>query len=199
MKDIIIIGSGGLGLEIACLAKDANRKNKEILDLPVLGGISEWVKFKEYEFIIAVGSPRGRKSIVDKMLKNGTPKFSTLIHPNALISEYVEIGEGTIICAGCILTADIKVGKHCIINLNSIIGHEVSMTDFVTIAPMVGIGGTSVISDLVEIGMGSQIREKLSIGHGAVVGMGATVVKNVLEEDVVVGNPAKTIKNKIVG
>jgi sugar O-acyltransferase (sialic acid O-acetyltransferase NeuD family) len=149
--------------------------------------------------VIAIGNPRIRKKVFDKMSSNGTPAFVTLIDPAAvLIPEHVSVGSGSVICAGTICTVEINIGAHVIINLNCTVGHEACIDDFATIAPMVAISGNVHIGTCAEIGTGAAIRQGLTVNPGAMVGMGSVLTKNVAENTVVFGSPAKPIK-KISG
>jgi sugar O-acyltransferase (sialic acid O-acetyltransferase NeuD family) len=206
MKELIIIGGGGFAKEVIWLAGDCNRKVKGILDdsvenhstyiqgTLVLGCISEWVNYKECEFIIAIGSPRVRRKILNNMLSLGCPNFATLIHPSVRYSNTVSFGDGSIICAGSILTADITLGSHNILNLNVTVGHECQFGDYVTIAPMAAVSGNVLLSDLVEIGTGAVIRQGLSLLEGSMLGMGGVLTKNIPERIIFAGNPAKKLK-----
>ena len=203
--DIIIIGSSGFALETAWLAEDcgynvigflddaSHKQGTFVLDKPVLGKVGEWESFSEHFFIVAVGSPRTRLKIIEEMTEKRSPKFATLVHPSVNASKYISLGEGTIICAGCILTVHVNIGCHCIVNLNSTIGHEVSIGDFSTIAPIVAISGNVVIDDLVEIGTGASIRQGLTLGKGAMLGMGSVLTKDCLPNNVYAGVPARSI------
>lgn len=206
MKDIIIIGAGGFGKEILWLAKRLNRQiigflddtpekqNTKILGYPVIGKIDDFNKFGNAEFIIAIGSPRAREFIFNKMTLQYSPNFVTLIDPSAIIGENVNIGEGCLICAGAILTVDISIGHQVIINLNSTIGHDVIIEDFVTIAPNVSVSGNVILANKVELGTNATIREKVMIEQGAMVGMGSVITKTVEANKLIAGNPARAIK-----
>ena len=206
MKDLIIIGGGGFAKEVIWLANDCNRKVKGVLDdsvqthniqvqgATVLGDVSSWVNYKDCEFIIAIGSPRTRQKVLDKMLTFGEPDFATLIHPSVRFSNTVSIGEGSIICAGSILTADISLGKHNILNLNVTVGHECEFADYVTIAPMVAVSGNVKLHHLVEVGTGAVIRQGLNLAEGSMLGMGGILTKNIPERMIYAGNPAKKLK-----
>lgn len=80
-------------------------------------------KCGEIYAVCAVGSASVRKRIVSKF-QNSKVKFATVIDPSVIISDRVQIGEGTIICAGTIITVDVKIGNHVIINLDCTIGHD---------------------------------------------------------------------------
>ncbi|HDS1201812.1 TPA: acetyltransferase [Shewanella algae] len=206
MRDLIVIGGGGFAKEVVWLAQDCNRRVKGVLDdnesthgieiqgAKVLGSISTWTKYQDCEFVIAVGAPRTRKLLLNKMLETGKPIFTTLIHPSVRLSNTVSIGAGSIICAGTILTTDIKLGMHNIINLNVTVGHETTLEDFVTIAPMAAVSGNVTLQNLVEVGTGAVIRQGLEIEAGAMLGMGGVLTKNIPENTIFAGNPAKKLK-----
>lgn len=207
MKDIIVIGGGGFAKEIIWLADDCNRKVRGVLDdnvrthglelqgTKVLGKIDSWKKYaSDCEFIIAIGNPRVRKLVTDKMKHLGKPKYTSLIHPSVHLSNTVKISEGAIICAGAILTTDIELGEHCILNLNVTVGHECDIKDFVTIAPMAAISGNVTLNTLVEVGTGAVIRQGLTLETGSMLGMGGVLTKNIPERFIFAGNPAKKLK-----
>lgn len=206
MKEIIIVGGGGFAKEVIWLAQDCGYSVKGILDdnpdmhgtkvlgVEVLGNIDSCRDYAHIEFILAIGTPRTRLAVHKKMQKQLNAKYATLIHPEVKHSKYVEVGTGSIICAGCILTVDIKIGQHCIINLQTTIGHESTLGDFVTIAPLVAISGNVLLDDYTEVGTHSSVRQGIEIQKGAMLGMGGVLTKNMPENSIFVGNPAKLLK-----
>lgn len=207
MKDIIIIGASGFGMEVLWLARRLGRnisgflddtvekQGKQIMGAPVLGLIDQCGKHENNEFIIAIGSSRGRESVVSRIQDCAVVEYATLIDPSAIVDKDVSVGEGCIICAGVICTVGIEIGRHTIINLNSTVGHSVRFGDYVTVAPNVSISGDIYLNSLVEVGTGAVLREKLEVGVGAIVGMGSVLTKSVDGNKVVVGNPARVIKS----
>lgn len=149
MKELYIIGAGGFGREVAWLVERINAITptwdlKGFIDdnenlwgtmedeYPVVGGCSYLENLEDVYVVCAIGSAKVRKKIIDK-LKDFSVKYATLIDPYVLVSKRVSIGEGTIICAGTIITVDIEIGKHVIINLDCTVGHDTVIEDFVTI------------------------------------------------------------------
>lgn len=206
MKEIVIIGAGGHGKEVAWLAKRCGRLVKGFLDntpekqgalisnLPVLGFFDTCQQYSDCEFIIAIGSPRARKEIVETYFTSAGFFFATLIDPTAIVGDNINIQDGVMICAGSILTVDVQVGKHCIVNTNAVLSHGVTLGDFVTIAPNASISGDVTIGNMVEIGANATLREKTHIADGAMVGMGTVVTKHVLDAQMMVGNPARVLR-----
>ena len=210
MKDIYIIGAGGFGREVAWVIERINEINPiwniagfiddneaiwiEYRDgYKVLGGCEYLKSVGETYAVCAVGSGRIRKMIVQK-LADSKVKFPTIIDPSVIFSNNIEFGEGTIICAGTILTVDIKVGKHVIINLDCTIGHDAVIEDYVTLYPGVHISGNVLLGEASEIGTGTQIIQGKSVVPDTIIGAGAVVIKDCIESGTYVGCPVKKIK-----
>ena len=212
MNKLVIIGASGFGREVAWLVERINAvshiwdligfidDNKEIIGqdingYKVLGTVDSLEKMKDIYAVCAVGASKVRKDIIDRVQQlNPDLRFATLIDPSVEKSNYVEIGKGTIICAHNVLTVNIQIGNHCIINLDCTVGHDVIMNDFVTVYPSVNISGNSKYGECVELGTGSQIIQGKTVGKGTIVGAGSVVVKDLPEDCTAVGAPCKPIK-----
>ena len=203
-KKICIFGAGGFGKEVYCLAIDSGWKDSVIcflesddiwLDREVLGlPVKPFSYFNPalHMALVAVGDPAQREKIIHRFPYE--TQFPKLVHPSVIMSDWVELDEGSIICAGNILTCNIKIGKHAQLNLGSTIGHDCVIGDFFTVAPSVNISGHNIIGNRVYIGTNAATREKLHIGDDVVIGMGSVVVKDIMEAGVYAGNPARKIK-----
>lgn len=210
MKDLYIIGAGGFGRDVAWLVERINeieptwnikgfiddnesRWGTKENDYVVLGGCDYLKTLGEVYAVCAVGAAKVRKSVIEK-IQESSIKFATLIDPSALISKRVEVGEGTIICANSILTVDIKIGKHVIINLDCTIGHDDIIDDFVTIYPSVNVSGNVHLGECSELGTGMQIIQGKTVAKNTIIGAGAVVVRDIEVSGTYVGSPAKKIK-----
>lgn len=211
MKDIVIIGAGGFGREVAMLIEDINKIEKtynligfvddredligrQINGYAVLGNL-EWLLDKKLYIAIGIGEPNTKSIIVNK-LKDSNNRYPNLIHPNAIVSEQVSLGKGCIITAGTIITVNIIIKDFVTVNLDTTIGHDVTLHDFVTVLPSVNISGNVEIKESTMIGTGSAIIQGLTIGSNTTVGAGSVVIRNIPDNCVSVGNPAKVIKEK---
>ena len=206
-NELIVIGASGFGKEVVWLAERAGYAVKGFLDdkpelagrsfysLPVLGKVSDWQDFCDLDFVVAVASPRIRKTIVSKMKNEGSPNFVTLIDPDAsIVRESLQLGEGVIICAGTVCTADVRIDAFVIINKLCSIGHDVTVNSFSTLAPKAMIGGHVILGECSEVGANACVKQGVSVASGALVGMGSVVIKNLTENTVVVGNPSRLLK-----
>jgi sugar O-acyltransferase (sialic acid O-acetyltransferase NeuD family) len=210
-KKICIVGAGGFAREVLCclidgiattnlkieeiacfMVKDEQFKENKIMGVDVI----PQSKFDPalYTVVVAIGDPLLRKTVVEGLPSQTT--FATIIHPSAIISEWVEIGEGSIVTAGTILTCNIKIGKHAHLNLHTTIGHDCIIGDFFTTAPAANISGNCTFGDCVFLGTNSAVRQGVKICDNVTIGMGGVVVKDISEEGVYIGNPLKRLEKK---
>ena len=148
---------------------------------------------KIYSIMVAVADSRERKKIVET-LPNDT-KYFTFVHPTALMmNKDIEIGEGSFIGAYSILTTNIKIGKHGILNRGNHIGHDCSIGDYFSAMPGSIVSGNVIIYDLVYVGTNASIKEKITIHSLTTIGLNSGVVKHIEEPGVYVGTPAVKIK-----
>jgi sugar O-acyltransferase (sialic acid O-acetyltransferase NeuD family) len=205
MKDLAIIGAGGLGKEILVLIQQINSEkptwnlvgfyddnvSHSIAGFPILGSIQSLASFsKELAVVIALGSPEHKQKVVDSLI-NPKLYFPCLIHPAATIGLNVRMGAGTIVSAGCRLTIDIALGNHVLLNLNSTIGHDVTIGDFSSVMPGAHLSGFAQVGIGVMIGTGASVLQSIRVGDYAKIGAGAVVTDDVNSLATVVGIPAR--------
>jgi len=211
MKNIAIIGAGGFGREVKTILDsinigsptfnflgyydDAFEKGVIINKFPILGGIEDINNLTEpCSIVIAIGIPQIKNEIFNK-INNTNIDFPNIIHPNVLISnDFVELGIGNIICAGCIITCNIIIKDFVILNLMCTIGHDTTISSFSSIMPSVNISGEVLIHKKVYVGTGTKIINLLEIGENTIIGAGAVVSKSLPSNCTAVGIPAKPIK-----
>lgn len=199
MKKLLVIGSGGHArtiLEIALLNYevlgiiDVNYQDKEetILGVSVIGNLEKLSCYSadETSVFLALGDNLEREEVFGKVSELGY-KMPALIHPTAIVSESVEIGEGSAICAGTILNPLVKIGRGVIINTGSIVDHESQINDFAHMAPGVNVAGRVGVGKRSFVGIGSSIIDKVTVGKDAIIGAGTVVLKNVPDGAKMVG------------
>lgn len=216
MKKLVVVGAGGCGREVLQLALHQNGveptweilgfvddnkdlKGGKINGFPVLGDIDWLVANAVGKYaVIALGEPKLKKGAGERLQGSGI-RYATLIHPTAVIGEFVDLGEGTVVCAGTVLTVNIKVGKHVIINVNSCIGHDAVIEDYVTLAICANVMGEVTVGEGCYVATGVTIRNRVAIGPNSIIGLGATVVGNLPGGIVALGCPAKAVRENITG
>jgi sugar O-acyltransferase (sialic acid O-acetyltransferase NeuD family) len=147
---------------------------------------------KKYVAMIAVANSKDRSDISRRLPPE--TQFFTFVHPTALLMEGIGIGEGSFIGAYSILTTNIKIGKHALLNRGNHIGHDCRIGDYFSAMPNSVIGGNVTIGDDVYMGSCSNIREKIEVCSSVTIGMNSAVVKNIKEPGIYVGVPSKKIK-----
>jgi sugar O-acyltransferase (sialic acid O-acetyltransferase NeuD family) len=207
-KPICIIGTGGFGREIFCIIHELFKQNEieinnnvifsvnksfqsntEIMGIAVIN--LEDIDYSKYQFIISIGDPKKRKELFSTLPPN--IDFATIVHPQVVISPWVKIGKGSVICPGCILTCNIEIGEHAHLNLHTTVGHDTTIGNFFTSAPGVKISGNCVFEEEVYLGTNASIKEKINICSQTTIGMGASVTKSISEPGIYVGIPAKKL------
>lgn len=191
-KNIAIIGTGGFAKEMYHHLKyyflpfDHDTIGEIIfaMDMPPDKTVDD------YTFVIAIGSGDVRRQTV---LKNKHKVEWLTLYPE-IFNDTIKFGEGLICMRGVIMTCDITIGDHCQFNLNTTIGHDVRIGNYVTTAPGVHISGNVTIGNNVYIGSGATIRQGVTICDNVVIGMGAAVVRDITEPGTYVGVPAAKIK-----
>jgi sugar O-acyltransferase (sialic acid O-acetyltransferase NeuD family) len=204
---IVIYGAGGFAREVQWLAGDCGAEavafvdddaanwRSRLNDVEIMGLEEARSRFPHARMALAVGSPKVREHLARKASAAGFAP-AQLIHPRVERSKWIEYGEGAVICAGSILTVNIRLGRQVQINLDCTIGHDVVMGDYATLAPGVHISGWVHIGKGAYFGSGAVVingtqEHPLTIGDGAIVGAGACVLKSVEPGATVVGVPAK--------
>lgn len=135
-----------------------------------------------------VGISQIRESIVERI---GPARWANVIHPRATVSDMAVIRTGAVILAGATICTGASIGEHAIINVGSTIDHDVSVGDFVHVAPQATLGGGCVVQDRAYIGIGAIVRDHVTVSAGTLVGMGAVVSRTYAPGNVLVGIPAK--------
>lgn len=184
---------------IGWLDDDASKAGTTLKGLPVLGPI-ERVSAEEvsFEAVIAIGNPVARSRIAARLDHHGVTS-PVLIDPGAHVGRDVVIGAGSIVCAGAIVTTDVRLGRHVILNLNATVSHDSELLDFVTLAPGVKVAGSVRIAEGCDIGTGCSTVQGVSIGQWSIVGAGAVVARDLPANVTAVGVPAKVIKERPAG
>jgi sugar O-acyltransferase (sialic acid O-acetyltransferase NeuD family) len=200
VKKIAIIGYGGFAREISCNLKKNSYDffiNKDFIDKTNISIVKplEEIDISKYKILVAIGDPFIRKKIIDSFSKD--TEYYTYIdkYSKILDKETVNIGKGSIIAAGSILTTNIKIGEFVHLNLNTTVGHDSIIKDYVTTTPGVHISGETNIGNCCYFGCGSVIKNKVTICDDIIVGMNGVVNKNITEKGIYVGVPVKKIKN----
>ena len=212
MEQIIIIGAGGHAKVIAEIfsltAKyevigllDHALVGKKIGGFPVLGGDELLPRLRADGVSVAfvavggAGNNLPRMKIFERVSALGFT-FANAIHPSAILSDSVHLGQGIAVMARVVINPDTKIGDNVIINTGAIVEHDCKIESHAHISPGAVLCGEVCVESAAHIGAGATIRQNIRIGECAVVGAGAVVVKDVGANTVVVGTPARFLRAK---
>jgi sugar O-acyltransferase (sialic acid O-acetyltransferase NeuD family) len=207
MASFLIYGGGGFAREVAWLAgecghtvvgfldDDERLVGRMLNDIPIFALADGAVRHPGALVVAGIGNPAARERVMSKASAAGLVA-GTLTHPRVEASKWVTIGAGTIICAGCILTTNITIGRNVQINLDCTIGHDAVLEDYVTLAPGVHVSGCVRLAKGAYVGTGANIingseSAPLVIGAGAIIGAGACVTRAIPAGVTAVGVPAR--------
>ena len=209
-KKIVIYGTGDMGIQVFNIIKhdkninvvgfldfDPNKKGSNFLNRPVLGTENEMSELiKEYELdggITALGNNKLRHEINKKMKKNDL-ELMQAVHPDAFIDNISHIGDGTIVEMGAYIHPETVIGEGCFICCGSVVAHNSTVGNYVLLAGGVIFGSRVKVGDHSLIGVGVNISPYVSIGGNVLVGTGAAVVKDLPDNVVAAGVPAKILR-----
>lgn len=196
MKNIVIIGAGGIGREVAWIIEEINEVKptwnivgfvddnsemwrKELNGHKVLGGINILDKLESKpEVIVAIANCGVKKDIVARL--NGKFDFATVIYPTVRVSRFVEIGQGTIIYPGVILTVNTKIGNHVVISGNCGIGHDTVIGDFSSVLWGSCFSGFDVVGEECFVGVGTKVAQGVSIDDGRRISTGEIIIEDIM-------------------
>lgn len=215
MKRLVILGTGGNCLDILDAAMAINETAGRLVygcagflddnpalqgtrqqGLPVLGRLADAARLTDCVFVNGVGSPNNfwRKPAI--LRTTGVPweRFETIIHPQASVSRFANIGPGSVLLAGAMVGARAMIGAHVIVLQGAIISHDCQVGDFGCVASGGCLSGGVVMEESCYLGANASVRGGVRLGGASLVGIGSVVLRDVAPRHVVAGNPARFLR-----
>jgi acetyltransferase EpsM len=149
-------------------------------------------------FITAFGSNETRLSVVRRI--EGlrlTALPAVVVDRLAYVGLNVEIGDGTLLAPGAVVTTKVRIGRHCIINVKASVSHDCQISDFANLNPGATVCGDVCIGEGAYIGAGATIIDKISVGAWSIIGAGAVVVRDIPAHVTAVGVPARVVRKRL--
>jgi sugar O-acyltransferase (sialic acid O-acetyltransferase NeuD family) len=213
VRALLIAGAGGLGRETAEAVRAINAveptwkllgflddsealHGSEVSGLPVLGDLASLHDHPDAQLVLAIASPT-RPSVrhtVAERLGLSPERYATLVHPGAHLAATATLGAGSIVLAGVVMTADVSVGDHAVVMPGCVFTHDNEIGDCVTFGAGVCVSGGVSIKSCAYVGAGALIREGVVVGRGSTVGLGSVVLRDIPDNEVWVGAPAKRLR-----
>jgi sugar O-acyltransferase (sialic acid O-acetyltransferase NeuD family) len=211
-KKLIVFGAGGHGKVVATIAAKAGfllagfaddddaLHGTNTLGLPVLGGM-EWLYDmppETYAIALAVGNNFTRMAIAQSLISRHI-EVATICSPSAMIAPSARIGQGTVIMPSVVVNPDAMIGEGAILNTGAIVEHDVMIGHYAHISPNAALGGGASIGDLAHIAMSATVLPLRRIGSRSVLGAGSVAVRDIPEDVVAFGSPARIQRCNIAG
>lgn len=204
-RPVLIYGAGGFGREIASWLRtdaaaaihpvgfiDDGEARAECAGLPV-GSLAEMARLHPGAgVLLALGDGDSRRAAAERIQGAGL-KAERFIHSSVLIGERVEIGEGSLILPGSILTCDIRIGAFVVVNCSCNIGHDVEIGSYSSLLGNNSLNGNVTVGEFVTIGSRATIHPGKRVGDNSTVGIGSVVIRSVRANVTVFGAPAKIL------
>lgn len=197
MNRLTIIGASGHGKVVADVAVHCGYDQIEFLDddesltecghWPVVGKCDTAANI-DNDLFVAIGNAATRKKFIEQYSHKS---LATLVHPESVIAEGVQIGKGTVVMAGAVINPDTKIGDGCIINTSSSVDHDCVVGNYSHVSVGAHLCGTVAVGEGTWIGAGATVSNNINICGGCMIGAGAVVIKDITAPGTYVGVPAR--------
>jgi sugar O-acyltransferase (sialic acid O-acetyltransferase NeuD family) len=210
VTSLLLVGAGGLAREVlaverrlarfhevAVLDDDPARRDTTVAGAVVVGGLDCVVHRPAAQLVVCIGRGTARRSVVDRLARLGVERsrFATVVDPQVVVPEGCEVLEGSVLLAGTVLTADVRIGRHVVVMPNVTLTHDAVIEDFATLCAGVTLGGEVRVGEAAYLGMASSVRERLEIGAGSVLGMAAALLQPLPAGETWAGVPARPLSD----
>jgi sugar O-acyltransferase (sialic acid O-acetyltransferase NeuD family) len=213
MQELILFPFGGNSREALLIALAQNKsyetfsilgfvddnitlEGRSCCGVPVLGNRTILSHYHKAYIIATPGRAENywtRKKVITS-LEISTHRYTTLIHPNALVADDATVGFNCVIMSGCFISTNVVIGNHCVVLPNTVISHDTRVGDYTIIGSNVSLSGGLSIGSSCYIGSGTKVIQEVTIGDYVLTGLGTVVTKSVQDNSIVVGAPARMIK-----
>jgi sugar O-acyltransferase (sialic acid O-acetyltransferase NeuD family) len=204
---LVVLGAGGHAKVVieAALARQPDRRiaiidddpaaqDRNILGFRVSGTrVSLASNFPDAPVALGIGNNAARVMTLEALLDLGR-RIETIVHPSAIVGNTVQIGAGSFLAAGSIITADTAIGRGAIINTAASVDHDCVIGDGAHIGPGARLCGNVRIGDRTLVGVGSSVRPGIAIGADVTIGAGSAVVCDLSDGQVYGGCPARPLR-----
>lgn len=196
----LVIGAGGHGKSVVSvllamgtavagvLDDDPESGGRVILGVPVLGPVSDLERYPEHPVVIGLGANAARRAVAERF---PGAQWASVVYPGAYVNPSALIGVGTVVFPGAIIGANVVIGSHVIVSAHATVGHDTTLHDFVHVAPGVQIAGEVTVGRGAMLGIGSIVCPQVRIGEDSTLAAGAVAVHDIPAACVAFGSPAR--------
>ncbi len=206
MSGLLLVAAGGLAREVLNVERASGRRRPvrlldddpslwghTVSEAPVVGGIEEVKRHEDHEVLVCAGRGTARRALVTRLVELGVghDRFATMVHPAVDLPADCVVGAGSILLAGVAVTAAVRVGRHVVVMPNATLTHDDVVDDYATLCAGVSLGGGVHVGEAAYVGMNASVRERLTVGAGGTLGMGAALVRDLPPGETWAGVPAR--------
>ena len=217
MTTLVLVAASGLAGEVAAAAASRETSYDEIVAVDdnrerwgeVIGSVDgaggvkvvgpvEVVTDCGADLVICAGAGGTRRRLAERLSRYGVgpERYATIVHPSASVPTGCELGGGTVLLAGVVLTAGVRVGRHVVAMPNAVLTHDDIVGDYATLCAGVTLGGEVVIGEAAYLGMSSSVRQRTTVGADSVLGMGAVLLSDLPAGETWAGVPARRLNSR---
>ena len=190
--------AGSDGEAIGFVDDTASLRGQSVLGLPLLGTIDTLPDIAHDAIVVAIGDNAGRRTITERLLARGE-RLATAIHPFTSIAPSATIGEGSMISAGALLLPRCVIGRSNLLNTKASVDHDSVLGDFVHVSAGATVGAIVHIGDETMIALGASVASERRIGARTIIGAGAVVVRDIPDDVIAFGVPARVTSDRRSG
>ena len=202
LRPLIIYGAGGhgrvvvdtlieSGMHVTCVVDDS-KQVESLYGIPVTSR-DQWIKPKvAWDFVVAVGNNSLRSKLSNQLMQEGG-RAITVVHPHSFLSSRCKLDIGVVVLAGVIVNAGAIISRNVILNTGCSVDHDCFVGANSLLCPGVHLAGNVSIGENSLIGTGVSAVPGVEVGRGCEIGAGAVINKNIPDNSLAVGVPAKVI------
>lgn len=201
---LLVVGAGGHGKVVADAALEMGRWSRigfvddrsehlrQVAGIPVIGRLADLKSLHDewLAAVVAIGDARQRLEVL-KTLRGLEFELPVIVHPSAVVSRWATVSAGTVIFAKAAINAGTTIGDGCIVNTGATVDHDCQLGNGVHICPGANLAGNVIVGTRSWIGIGSAVRQGISIGSDVTLGAGSVVVQDVPDGAMAYGVPAR--------
>ena len=217
MDEVLILGAGGHGREIAQIILDINNVResfvikgfiddnraligKKVMGIPVTGDLKGALERRNgaLSLVMGISDPWTKRRIFED-LSGMDIHWPNIVHPSARVVDNALLGKGIAIFPNCVISTNAEIGDLTCLNTSVSVSHDARIGRFCNINPGCFINGEVRIGDCVYLGSAAVIIHQRMVGESAIIGAGSVVIREVPPNTTSVGNPSRVIKVRSPG